>query len=109
MKEMNDLMLVTIGCASPEEAAKIGEALVSERLVACSNAYEVDSVYDWKNERVSTKEVQLELKTVRAHLDAIEVRVSELHSYDVPGILALPIEQANEAFAEWVRERVQSE
>ena len=98
-------MLVTIGCASEEEAAKIGEALVSDGLVACSNAYEVDSCYDWKEERVKAKEFQLELKTTRDKLEAIEKRVTELHSYDVPGILAWPVEQANEAFAAWVRKQ----
>ena len=105
MEQVDDIVLVTIGCASEEEALRLSKALVDEKLVACANAYPVQSTYDWKGERVVCEEVCLELKTIRSKVDAIEKRVGDLHSYEVPGILVVPIEQSNVAFAAWVREQ----
>ena len=82
--------VVFMTAASPEEADKIAETLVEEGLAACVNIVaSCRSVYRWKGDVVKDDEVMMVAKTKRSHFDAIEKRVLELHSYDVPEVIAV--------------------
>lgn len=95
------VMFVTVGKA--EEAEKIARTLVGEKLVACVNVVPgIQSIYWWKGEVCEDTELLLIMKTRTALVGAVRDRVKELHSYEVPEIIALPIAQGLPAYLEWV-------
>jgi periplasmic divalent cation tolerance protein len=95
------VMLVTAG--SEEQAALIAHALVSERLAACANIVSpIRSVYRW-NDEVQTDTEHLMIIKTRANLvAAVAARVKELHSYEVPEVIALPIVTGAKSYLDWV-------
>ena len=96
---------VTAG--SREEARRIGDAVVGERLAACANVLgPVASTYWWKGKVARDLEVLLILKTRRALLAKLTSRVRALHSYDVPEVIAFPIVGGNSAYFKWIEESV---
>ncbi|MCS6817850.1 MAG: divalent-cation tolerance protein CutA [Blastocatellia bacterium] len=92
-----------ITTSSREEAQRIAEALVHERLAACVTIVpEVESVYWWEGRIVRDREVLLLVKTMRAKWPRLMAVVKERHSYQVPEIIALPIVEGSEAYLEWL-------
>jgi len=88
----NPYQVVIMTASSSAEAEKIAEALVSEGLAACVNMIETcRSVYRWKGKVVKDSEILMLAKTHTAKFDEIERRVSDLHSYDVPEIIAVDL------------------
>lgn len=94
---------VYITTESMEEARRIGRALVEARLAACVNILAgMTSMYWWKGEIQDGRETVLIAKT-RAHLlAALTDKVKELHGYDCPCIVALPITGGNPEFLDWI-------
>jgi periplasmic divalent cation tolerance protein len=89
--------------ASPEEARRIAAALVDEQLAACVNIVDnIHSIYRWLGAIESTAESLMLVKTRSNLLPAIESRLRELHSYDVPELVAVPIAQAAERYFDWL-------
>lgn len=87
-----------------ENARRIGCTLVEERLAACANVVDgMESVYRWDGRVVDDKETILIVKTTEACLERLEAMVKELHTYDVPCIVALPIEHGSREYLDWVR------
>ncbi|MGI8603860.1 MAG: divalent-cation tolerance protein CutA [Verrucomicrobiales bacterium] len=83
----------------------IGTALVEEKLAACVNLLpRVESFFFWKGKKETANEVIGLLKTSEAAYPRLEARLNELHPYDVPEIIALPITQGLKAYVDWVRE-----
>jgi periplasmic divalent cation tolerance protein len=80
-------------------------ALVDEQLAACVNIQPpMTSIYRWEGEIEEAAEHQLTIKTTAARVASLIARIEELHPYDVPEILALPIADGGEAYLTWVRE-----
>lgn len=97
------LLYVTVGSA--DEAAEIGKALVEERLVACVNILTpTQSIYRWQGEIQMDSECVMIAKTRDDLVDAATARIRALHSYDVPCVVALPIDGGNPAFLNWIVE-----
>ncbi len=91
--------VVIMTVSSREEAEKIAEALVADGLAACVNIIEgIASVYRWKGETVRDTELLMLAKTHRDRFKDIEKRVSELHSYDVPEIIAVDLDAASDGY-----------
>lgn len=98
-------MLVT----APDEAtaAALARALVTERLAACVNRLPgVRSTYRWQGELHDEAEVLLIAKTTAAGYPALERRIRELHPYEVPEIVALPIEHGSTPYLAWLAAQV---
>jgi periplasmic divalent cation tolerance protein len=95
--------VVFVTAASAEQAGLIAHALVGERLAACVNVVSpIRSIYRWNDEVQSDTEHLMIVKT-RANLVAkVAVRVKELHSYEVPEVIALPIVAGAEAYLDWL-------
>lgn len=93
-------------CKDREEAARIARALVEEKLVACANyaLNEVRSVYTWKGEVQEDNEVLLLASTHKSLEEKIIAKVKELHSYDVPAIYFLEIEEVSKETEQWLKE-----
>jgi len=97
--------LIYVTCESDEEARKIGTVLVRERLVACVNILGgVKSLYWWDGEVQQGEEVVLIAKTRKELVDEVTSKVSSLHSYEVPCVVALPLVGGNAEFLSWLRD-----
>jgi periplasmic divalent cation tolerance protein len=93
----------------PEHADRIAEALVREGLAACVNVIPaVKSFYVWNGELQRDEESTLLVKTTAARMNALTERVLALHPYDLPEVIAVPLEvhEGNPAYLRWVTERV---
>ena len=93
---------VTVG--SEEEAASIGKKLIEERLAACVNILPVKSVYRWEDSIEEDSEVVMFIKTRSSRAEEVSERVKSLHSYDIPCIVVLPIQQGNPDYLQWIEE-----
>ncbi len=95
--------IVLATAASSEEARALGRALVEEQLAACATLIPaVESIYRWKGKIESSSEVMLLLKTGVDQLAALETRLRQLHSYEVPEFLVLPIEMGSHTYLDWM-------
>lgn len=102
---MNDIALVYITFPDRDTALSIAKTIVEERLAACANILDgMTSVYRWEGEIRNDSETVLILKTVQAQMQRLTERVIELHPYDVPCVVVLPIVQGSEKFLNWVRD-----
>jgi len=98
--------VVFITTGSVEEGQKIARALVEERLAACVNIVSpVESLYRWQGEVQTDKEALLVVKTAVQMLEKLVARVKQLHSYEMPEIIALPILAGDEDYLRWVDEQ----
>lgn len=96
-------LLVHITASSREEAERIGRALVEERLAACANLIPgVTSLYTWEGKTCESSEVLIEAKTTASAFEDLARRVRELHSYDIPEIVALPVQTGSPEYLRWV-------
>ena len=99
--------IVFITASSTEEAERIAHALVEERLAACVNIVPgVTSVYRWEGQVQCDAEVLLIAKTVEASVARLVRRVKDLHSYDVPEVVALPITGGSPEYLAWLADSV---
>jgi len=98
--------LCTVG--SVEDAERIARALVERRVVACVNVVPgVTSFYRWKGEVARDGEWLLVMKTTAARFEALREAVVELHPYDVPEVVGLPIERGHRPYLEWIDQSVE--
>jgi len=86
------------------EAKRIGKTLVEEKLAACVNIHPMKSIYRWGGGIEEEEETALLVKTKAELADEVIERVKELHSYEVPCIVSLPIAKGNPAYLEWIKE-----
>lgn len=102
---MDDPVVVYVTASSQEEARCIGKKLVEEGFAACANIVpNIRSIYIWKGELCEDSEVLLIIKSRKIHIDKIVKRVKDLHSYQVPEVIALPIIQGSEDYLSWMEE-----
>jgi periplasmic divalent cation tolerance protein len=98
-----DRIIVLITTGSEEEAHKIAESLVNTRKAACVNIVpRVDSLFWWKDKLDSARESLLLVKTKASLFPEIISLVKEIHSYEVPEIIALPIIAGSEDYLKWL-------
>ena len=102
---MSDPVVVLVTCGSEEEALKIANALVEDRLAACVNLVTpIRSIYRWEGKIWDEKEWLLIIKTQKHRFEELEKKVKSLHSYSVPEIVSLSITEASSAYLHWIRE-----
>ncbi len=107
MKGNTDLVVLLITTATAEEARRISEVLLAERKAACVNTVpKVSSLFWWQDKIESAEENLLIIKTKAPLLNEVVKLVIENHSYEVPGIIALPIVGGNQDYLEWIDKEV---
>jgi periplasmic divalent cation tolerance protein len=103
-----DCCQVTTTVATQADAERIAAALVEERLAACVQiAGPIISTYRWQGAIERATEWHCHCKTTRARYPALEARLRELHAYETPEIIALPIVAGFPAYLAWIEEGVQ--
>jgi periplasmic divalent cation tolerance protein len=96
-------VVVLITAGSAEEGQKIAHALVEERLAACVNIIApIQSIYRWQDQVRNDQEVLLMVKTGAGKMEDLARRVRQLHSYEVPEIIALPIVAGAQDYLRWL-------
>ncbi|WP_414075721.1 divalent-cation tolerance protein CutA [Staphylococcus aureus] len=91
-------------CPDAESAAKLAQALVDARLAACVNRLPgVLSTYRWQGEVNTDHEELLLIKTTAMRFEALKARLLELHPYELPELIVLPVERGHAAYLDWVR------
>jgi periplasmic divalent cation tolerance protein len=105
----SDFIMVYMTAASRSEAETIGRILVSERLAACINILGgVQSIYQWTGSVETSAEVALIAKTRADLFVKLSARVTALHSYDVPCIVAYPMTAGLPAYLNWLESETAS-
>lgn len=95
-----------IPCKNSKEAEKIAKALLSKKLIACANILPSNSLFFWKEKLKKTKESILICKTFGEKFSELEKAVKKLHSYEIPLIASLKVEDCNNEFLEWMEKQV---
>ena len=96
-------IVVLCACSGEAEAERIARALVTERLAACVNRVAaMRSTYIWEGQVRDEAEVLLVIKTLGSRYVELETRIRALHGYDVPEIIALPIQGGSGKYLAWL-------
>jgi periplasmic divalent cation tolerance protein len=102
---MNGELIVFVTAPGAEEAAKMAEAVVEERLAACVNIVGgVESIYRWEGKVTRDREVLMIIKTTAERYAELERRIKELHSYTTPEVVAIEIERGSQPYLDWIRD-----
>jgi len=94
--------VVLVTARTELEARAIAQTLVQSNLAACVNFYPIQSIYTWQGKTQQDPEWQLVIKTDLQRFTELEAKIQEVHSYDVPEIIALPIQAGSSAYLDWV-------
>lgn len=90
-------------CPDLESAQRLADALVGERLAACVNILPgVHSTYQWQGKVERSEEVQLVIKTTAERLPALAARLTQLHPYELPELVAVPVAAGLPAYLHWI-------
>lgn len=98
-----DKIVILITAVSQQEAGKIAQALLRQRKAACVNIVpSINSLFWWEGKIESAQESLLIVKTKRSLFGQVVNIVKEIHSYQVPEIIALPIVDGNQDYLNWL-------
>ena len=99
----SEVLVVLSTLPTADKAAEIAHALVEEQLAACVNIVPaVRSIYRWQGATQDDSEALAIIKTTRDRYDALARRVLQLHPYELPELIALPLEGGHPAYLAWV-------
>lgn len=98
-------VITTVG--TEQEANELAEELLGRRLAACVNILSgVRSIYRWQGRICKDSEYMLVIKSMEEEVAAISATIGELHSYELPEVLAIPIQHGEDNFMSWIAECV---
>mgnify|MGYP003526698884 FL=1 len=98
-----NLLAVYTTVGDVDDASLIANVAVERQLAACVQISAVESVYRWQGTVQQSSELRLLFKTTTAHYEALQSTILELHPYDLPAVYAMPVEQASDDYAAWVK------
>ena len=102
-KPARQVLVILVTAENQEEAVRIGEEMVHAKLAACANIIPgVQSIYRWKGKVAKAQEVLLILKSTKPRYRALEKAIKEMHTYDIPEIIALPVTEGFDRYIGWV-------
>jgi periplasmic divalent cation tolerance protein len=100
---VTDKIVVLTTCNSQEQAAQLARHLVEHRLAACVNILAgAQSFYRWKDNIENTPEVVVLIKSRRDVFDKLRGAIVQLHTYEIPEVIALPVVDGSEAYLNWL-------
>jgi len=101
---MNKYIMITTTFDNKNEANKIGELLLKERLVSCCQLSNITSSYHWKGKIEHTEEYLLQMKSKRELYKEIEKVILDNHSYETPQLIAYDIVDGYKGYLDWIEE-----
>ncbi len=101
-------IIVQVSAPTTEEAFAITRAAVEQKLVACAHILPIRSCYEWEGKVVEDAEQLILMKTRQDVYDQLEDCIKEVHSYDVPEIIAIPVLKGIPSYLQWVDEVITS-
>lgn len=104
MPASDPVLLCYCTCPNAESAQHLADALIGESLAACVNRISgIRSTYRWKGEVTTDSEELLLIKTTTSRFEALKERLLALHPYELPELIAVPVERGHTAYLDWVR------
>lgn len=104
---MDQISFIYVTCGSLEESKRIGKEIVTQRLAACANIFSgMETIYWWEGELEEGQESVLILKTSTSLVENVIQAVCQLHSYEVPCIVSLPVNQGNPDYLTWIHSEI---
>jgi len=104
MEHVIDVVLILTTVPAAARAETIARSLVDERLAACVNVLStMTSFYRWQGKIEQEEERQIVIKTTRDRVAAVQTRLRDLHAYEVPEFLVLPVSDGSTGYLDWVR------
>src|SRR5262249_51381723 len=101
----SDFVVVLTTLPADGDATTFARTLVDQRVPACANLLPImESIFRWDGRVDGESERQIVIKTSRERLPALWERVRDLHPYDIPEFIVLPIVDGNAAYLQWVGE-----
>jgi periplasmic divalent cation tolerance protein len=101
---MTDIVLVLTTVPDGDLGETLARILVEERLAACVNVLPpMTSIYRWRGGVEREAERQMLIKTTRERVETIHARLKELHSYELPEFIVLPVADGSPGYLAWVR------
>ncbi len=95
---------ISFTCGSEDEGHSIAKSLVEHKLAACVQVSSpIKSIYRWKDKIETDDEWYCVVKTTKRHYSAVEKHILEMHSYEMPEIIATPIIMGSRAYLDWLR------
>ena len=95
--------LVYVTTSDEEEARRIGSALVDKKLAACVNIIPgMHSIYRWQGKVVNDSECIMTVKVPRDNTEAVIKNIKEMHSYEVPCVVVIPIVHGLPEYLDWI-------
>ena len=91
---------------SLEEARKLTKTLVEQKLAACAQISEIESFYTWENDVQNDQEFRIMFKTTKDKYKDVEKSILKIHSYDLPAIYAVDVDELHKPYGDWVNESI---
>ena len=98
------MKIIYITTKNEEEAMNISRTLVKEKLIACANIHNIKAIYEWKGNIENETEAVIIAKTTDELVDQTIEKTKELHSYECPSIIVIPVEKGNKEYIKWVND-----
>ncbi|UPT78303.1 divalent-cation tolerance protein CutA [Sulfurovum sp. XGS-02] len=102
--EASDYCIITTTTDSKENADLITQILLAKKLAACIQSTTIQSAYHWEEKIIHSEEIRLEMKTKRSLFETVQREIEQLHTYDVPEIIMVPMAGANQDYLQWIKE-----
>lgn len=105
-QQLESYGVVLVTASSQAEAEAIARSLLEAHLAACVGVMPIRSLYTWKGELHQDEEWQLLIKTHLGRFPSLEAKIRELHSYEVPEIIALPLLAGSQPYLQWISDQL---
>ena len=97
-------VIIQTTTSSKEEAKKIAKILIQDKLAACVQLKDIESLYSWDGKLCCERETLLSIKTKKELFSKVKSKILELHSYDTPEIIELDISNISEDYLKFIKE-----
>lgn len=110
MNDHNSYLVILNTCPNKETATEVANTLIQRRLAACVNILPgLTSVYHWQGQIESEEEILLLIKSTQAAFDVVKDTICEIHPYELPEIVAVPLVGGLDTYLSWIDANVQSQ
>lgn len=105
---MPQFVELVLSCGSWQEAQKIADSLLEQRLVACVEFFETQSKYHWQGGLDTANEIKLIMHSTAQLFDTVETEVKKLHSYEIFVLQAIPVTHISREAKQWLKETLEN-